>query len=389
MKRKITALICLLAVLSVIAAAALPANAVSINSGLQALRGQWSRSEGPSAAGISLEYSYFVPKSDRPCPLIVLLGGAGEGTPSGHELDANDFANWSSDEYQARVFDADGMYILILKAPEPMYFDTCPTAPMYSAITDFISRHNIDTSRVTVGGWCLGASGAARLAVQYPSLFSGLMLFSGRTVLTPSEARAVKNTRVWIFGSKADTYSVYATFSLPTWNNVVAATADKNNVRLTSCDFAPRAALILNHYMWKLAEYDYSPSVLGVYTDLSTVDGNGSVIANPEVIRFMTMTKDGIARNEAPGEATETGAATATDTQAATATDSSAATATDTAAGPVSEETETKASAGAENPAPGKEEGKKGRGAAIGVSCAAAVCLAGASAAIIRKKRRK
>ena len=386
MKRKSVLIICAMLVFTVSVSAFVTAGAMSVNAGLYALRGQWSRATGPSADGLALEYSYFCPKSSRPCPMFVFLGGAGEGTPSGKELEANDFAMWSGDEMQSRVFDADGMYIMILKAPEPM-FDTCPTGPMYSAITDFISKHNVDTSRITVGGWCLGASGASRLATQYPSLFSGLMLFSGRTVVTPSEARTLKDKRVWIFCSKADTYSVYATFTLPSWTNVAAATSDKNNVRLTTSDSAPRAALILNHLMWRLAEYDFSPSVLGQYSNLKTVDGYENVIANPTVINYMTMTKDGIAHNTAEDEASETEAATATDTQAATATDTAAATSTDTSAEAVTEETEQTSAAQAETQAADKTE-KRGRAAAIaGVSAAAAVCIA-LGAVIIRKKRK-
>ena len=388
MKKKLLSAVCALLILTVIASAFISANAMSVNSGLDALRGQWSRSAGPSAAGISLEYSYFVPASKAACPLVVLLGGAGEGTPSGQELKANEFAIWSSDEYQAKVFDADGMYMMILKAPEPVYFDTCPTAPVYSAVRDFISKHNVDTSRVIVGGWCLGATGAARLATEHPDLVSGLMLFSGRTVLTPAEARTLKDTRVWLFCSKADTYSVYATFTLPSWNNMVSAASDKNNIRLTSSDTAPRADLIFNHRMWRLAEYEFSPAVLGQYTNLKTIDGNGNTIASPSVISFMTMTKDGIARNTKPDEASETEAATATDTQAATATDTAAATAADTAAETVTEETEPAADTRESQTEPVKKGKKSVLPAVTGAVCAAAVCMA-AGAVVLRRKKRK
>ncbi len=386
MKRKLSAVLLFLFAASVIIPSPILAHAMSINAGVPALRGQWQRSEGPRAEGISLEYSYFVPSVPSPCPLVVLLGGAGEGTPSGKELEANDFANWSSDEFQARVFDADGMYIMILKAPEPVYFDTCPTAPMYSAISDFISKHNVDRERVIVGGWCLGASGAARLASSYPDVFSGLMLFSGRTVLAPYEARALRNTRVWLFCSKADTYSNYATFTLPSWNNIVAATADKNNIRLTSSDTAPRAALILNHHMWMLAEYDFSPSVLGNFKKLKTVDGSGNTVASPTVIEYMTMTKDGIARNTSPEEEASETDATPTDTGAATASDTGV-TATD-AGESIAETVSAQTTADSASQEDEKTQPKSKKALAAVTACAGAVCvILGAAIVIFRKKK--
>ncbi len=230
------------------------------------------------------------------------MPGAGEGTPEGHELDANDFAYWSSEEYQAKVPNGGGMYIMIMRAPEPVYFDTCPTEPIYAAIKDFIDKHNVDTSRVFVGGWCVGATGAVNLAQAHPDLFDGVMLFSPRTFVSDTEAKALRNMKFWLFSSKGDTYSNYAAFVLTSWNNITAATADKSQVRLTSSSLAPRAALILNHYSWLVAEQDFSPAVTSQYRGLETVDGNGKKIANPSVISFMTASDGFEKETEAPTE---------------------------------------------------------------------------------------
>ena len=142
----------------------------------------------------------------------------------------------------------------------------------------------------------------------------------------------------------------------------------------------------MNHRMWRLAEYDFSPSVLGQYSNLKTIDGYENVIANPTVINYMTMTKDGIPRNQEPEEATESEAATATDTQAATATDTAAATSTDTSAQAVTGEPE-QTTAPQEKPQTANKAEKRGKAiVTAGVSAAAVVCIA-LGAAIIRKKR--
>ncbi|MBR2731023.1 MAG: hypothetical protein IKD72_03450 [Clostridia bacterium] len=266
---------------------------------------------------------------------MVLLGGVGEGTPSGHELDANDFAYWSSEEYQARISDAPGMYILILKAPEPVYFDTCPLTPMFAAIRDFVETHNVDRKRIYVGGWCIGATGAARLATNHPDFFAGLMLFSPRTLITEREAELIKHMKVWIFACRGDTYSPYATYAKPSWDNLTEKTADPSLLRCTVCDTAPRAALLFNHLTWRLAEQDFSAGVAGDYTDLSTIDGFGNAVPRPTVIQFMTAYK--------PGEAPPTTAPAAeTTTQATTAPEPTSAptTAANTTAAAVAATTE-------------------------------------------------
>ncbi|MBR4727274.1 MAG: hypothetical protein IK080_05230 [Clostridia bacterium] len=323
-KNSIRLLACLLSCLLLAGSAAVGAAAVPFSSGLPALQKQWARSEGPEGEGIRLEYSYFTPDTQEACPLFVLLGGAGEGTPSGHELDANDFAYWSSEEFQARVSDAPGMYIMILKAPEPVYFDTCPLTPMFAAVRDFAQTHNVDRKRIYVGGWCIGATGAARLATNHPDFFAGLMLFSPRTLLTEREAQTIRNMKIWIFACKADSYSTFSAYAKPSWENVTAAAADRSLLRYTTCSSAPRAALLINHKTWRLAEQDYSAGVAGDYTNLSTVDGFGRTVQSPTVIQFMTAYKPGEAPpTTAPAEETSTTtepATTQAETTAVTAT---------------------------------------------------------------------
>ncbi|MBQ6264666.1 MAG: hypothetical protein IJK60_04380 [Clostridia bacterium] len=375
-KSIINRILCFIVCLFLFSGAVLPASAISINSGLTALRGQWSRSEGPSAGGMSLEYSYYVPSVQEPCPLVVLLGGAGEGTPSGNELKANKFANWSSDEFQSRAAGAGGMYILILKAPEPVYFDTCPLAPMFAAIKDFAEKHNVDKRRIAVGGWCIGASGAARLAVNHPDFFSGLILFSPRTIITDSEAKTIRNMKVWILACDGDTYSPYLTYGYPSWQSVARNTANKASVRCTTCTTAPRAALLLNHETWRLAEYDFSSSVLGDFTNLKTVDGYDNTVGNPSMISFMTAYRSG-------EEPSETQTETETETQPETETAPKTAANTEQTDKPTSE-----LSTAEDEPLPAQQESRAQKPLMLLIA-AGATALIAAGVVLIEKRKKK
>lgn len=266
------------------------ARAVRLEEGLDALREQWSRGKGPESGGFALEYSYFEPESASPenrLPLFVFMAGAGEGSRSGKELTDNDFANWSSEELQSRALGG-GAYLQILKAPEPVYFDTVPVSSVFAAIDDFAENHSVDKSRIYVLGWCIGAAGAANVVLQYPSYFAGLGLISPRVVISSGEAEKLKDTPVWIFSCKNDTYSAYGVYVVPSWNNLVKKTGDGNNIRLTTSKTAPRAAAIFNHMMWRLLEYDFDESVLADFRDLKTVNGDGEEITLQRVISWFT-----------------------------------------------------------------------------------------------------
>lgn len=269
--------------------ASVAAAAVSLDDGLDALRGQWSRDEGPRAGGFSLDYSYFEPAAaaTEKLPLFVFMPGAGEGTYEGKELIKNDFCKWSSEELQSRVTNASGAYLLILRSPEPIYFDTCPVESIHAAIMDFVDRYNVDAGRVYLFGWCLGENGALKTVLAHPGDYAGIALFSGHRAISARDAETLRDTAVWILGSTGDTYSVYSIYIAPSWNNV-CKTGDTGMRRFTSCSSAPRAAAIFNHNMWNLAEDDYSASAMKLYSGLYTLDGAGKTVAAPEFIGWFT-----------------------------------------------------------------------------------------------------
>ena len=289
MKKRILSIILCAAL--IFTSVAVCASAVTVGSGLAALRAQWKRDVGPSVNGVKHEYSYFVPDCDpdKSCPLVVFLAGAGEGSSSGQELRANDFAYWSSEEYQARATGGNGMYLLIIKANEPVYFDSCPLEPLFQTVKSFVDKYdNIDRNRITVFGWCLGASGAKRLALAHPEFFSGLAFFSPMTSLNAEECETLKNTRIWLFSSYLDVYSFYPINNGATWRNLKRNTADKSNIRSTTSLIAPRVTYFLSHHTWRIAERDYEPSAQAQYIFLRTVDGSGKSVSPDGVIAFMT-----------------------------------------------------------------------------------------------------
>ena len=253
------------------------------------LRAQWRRDAGPNKGGYSLDYSYFEPKAAKTeaLPLFVFMPGAGEGTYEGKELYQNNFYLWSSEKFQSRVTDAAGAYLLILRSPEPIYFDTCPVESIHAAIMDFASRYNVDTSRIYLFGWCLGENGVVRTVLAHPNDYAGMALFSGHRTVSSNDAETLRDMAIWILGSTGDSYSLYDVYTYPAWNNV-RGVGDTAKRRFTSCSSAPQAAAIFNHNMWNLAEDDYSAEAKKLYGGLKTVDGAGKTVASPTFISWFT-----------------------------------------------------------------------------------------------------
>ena len=254
-----------------------------------ALRAQWRRDAGPEKSGYSLDYSYFEPAAarDEKLPLFVFMPGAGEGTYEGKELYKNNFYLWSREEFQSRVTGASGAYLLILRSPEPIYFDTCPVESIHAAIMDFAARYNVDKNRIYLFGWCLGENGVVRTVLAHPNDYAGMALFSGHRTVTASDAETLRHMAIWILGSTGDSYSLYNVYTYPSWNNV-RTVGDAEKRRFTSCSSAPQAAAIFNHNMWNLAEDDYSAAAKKLYGGLKTVDGAGKTVASPTFISWFT-----------------------------------------------------------------------------------------------------
>ncbi len=285
------ALAVMLSLAMLVSSFAFAVSAVSVNDGMKALRAQWSRGVGPEAGGMTVDYSYYSPKkSDSDTtkyPLCIFLAGAGEGGYEGEELVGNKFAYWSGEETQARFRNSGGAYLLIARSHDPIYWDMMPISSLKAAIDDFAQKNpNVDTNRIYVIGWCLGAVGATRLITEYPDSFAGAVLNANRTTISSSEAAKIKDMAIWLVHCTTDSYSVYNLYCSPTWKNLKAQTSNPAKIRLTTCEDSPDTGALYNHVVWNYVVYDCQDDAGCV--GLKTIDGYGNEDANPTAISWLS-----------------------------------------------------------------------------------------------------
>ncbi|MGN0468879.1 MAG: dienelactone hydrolase family protein [Acutalibacteraceae bacterium] len=261
-------------------------NDVSINDGLTALRAQFSRDAGPKKDGFSIDYSFFSPvKSSSDTtkyPLVIIMAGAREGTYQGKELLANEFAYWSGKEYQQRFISSGGAFILIARAPEErlLCWDSEKlTAPLKAAIDDFTQKHpNVDTNRIYVMGWCLGAKGAINLAVKYENFAAAVVIMVPPFTVSEEEAKALSNTPTWLIGCKNDSYALYGLYIKPSWERICKYAARPEKNYFTTFDTAADTTYFFNHNVWLQVSHDMQLES-DSYSGMKTINGNSELIS--------------------------------------------------------------------------------------------------------------
>lgn len=292
MKRIIAVSLCVLLLIPMLFTASFAA--VSENAGMSALRAQWSRGEGPKKDGYDIDYSFFSPvangaSADHQYPLLVIMPGFGESTHEGEELTANDFALWSSREYQEKFYNG-ASYIVIARAPEEsaLNWDSpLPIPALKAAIDDFCNKNpNVDTNRIYVMGWSLGATGATRLVANYDNFIAAALIFSPIYTMSDAEAEACRNKAVWLFGCKNDSIATYGLYTKASWNKLTDKTSDYSKIRLTTTETAPNTPGLFHHNTWNLALRDMTDN--GGCTGVKTIDGTGSVIDKPSIIGWLS-----------------------------------------------------------------------------------------------------
>lgn len=291
-KRIIAVTLCILMLLPVFCSGVFAA--VSESAGMDAIRAQWSRGEGPKENGYDIDYSFFSPIANGASdsisyPLLVILPGFGESTYEGEELIANDFPLWSSKEYQQKFYNG-GAYIIIARAAEEaaLFWNSALIIPaLKAAIDDFCSKNsNVDTNRIYVMGWSYGATGAIRLTANYDNFISAALIFSPIYAMSNSETQACRNKAIWLFACKKDSIAIYDLYTKASWNSLLENSSDYSKLRLTTTSTAPNTPMLFHHNTWNLALRDMTDN--GGCTGINTIDGNGNVISAPSIISWLS-----------------------------------------------------------------------------------------------------
>lgn len=265
-------------------------SAVSIKKGVDALQNEFQKGVGPKTGAYTIDYRYFSPqkseKDKTKYPLVVILHGYTEGTYEGEQIYENDFARWACDEYQKRFANSGGAYIMIARAPEEkmVAWNTAALVePLKAAIDDFVksNENNIDTSRIYIMGWSLGATDAVRIAAKYPDYFAALIYIAADRKITEAQAKKLKNTAVWIMHCTTDSYAIYSNTAKPSWENIKKNTNVPSKVRITTYKDALTINGFINHNVWEPLMYDMEYKGSG-YSDMKTVDANGKTVSNSE-----------------------------------------------------------------------------------------------------------
>lgn len=259
------------------AALGVGAYAVPLDSGTDALKAEF---KGGSGGG--LDYRYFAPAAEegKKYPLVIWLHGVASGNYAGDQIDSYDICKWVSDEFQARFANAGGAYVFAPRCPGG--WDLASTATLKSCIDSFIARFDdIDTKRIYLIGFSVGATMVLKTASRYPDFFAAAVPISA-VVQENSQVKALKNMAVWFFANERDGYvsaNVAATGN--SFNQLKTVAADKSRVRFTAVSKAVTpsgAEVATQHYMWRIVTNDMFMDDGSQYAFSTTRDGTGETI---------------------------------------------------------------------------------------------------------------
>lgn len=239
MKKLISLILCLLIMIPVLSLSlgAFAAD-VSLSQGKDALIAQWQKGDYGK-----LDYRAYSPVRGEgdtvKYPLVVMLHGKYSGSKEGEQLTGTDFYKWSSSEYQARFKDSGGAFILMPRTPGGdvnTWDNTGYHDELMSLVRDYISanENNIDTSRVYLSGWSMGAAGTISVASNNKNFFAALVIIAPFDSVTAGQVKAMKDTPIWLVTCTKDTTASHITFAKPFWNSVKDTTEIPSHCRITT-----------------------------------------------------------------------------------------------------------------------------------------------------------
>ena len=301
MKKIISFVLCLLLLMQT-AVLISGAVGVSLSQGKDALVAQWEKGDSHG-----FDYRAYSPVKDpedtTKYPLVVMLHGKYSGTNEGEQLIASDFYNWSSSEYQSRFKDTSGAFIIMPRTPggdSLTWANTSYHADLRNLVNDYISANadNIDTSRIYIIGWSMGAAGAISVASNYNNFFAAAVIIAPFDSVTNAQLKALKYTPVWLVTCTKDTTASHITFAKPFWNGLKDTTEIPSYCRITTFskyNYYDSG----NHNVHHAVAFDLlnQPSDCG----MSTETAKGTPVAtneNESIITWLSSQKLGQAKEE-------------------------------------------------------------------------------------------
>ncbi len=282
MKKFLSLLLALVCVFS----AGFSAAAVGYDEGLEALQAQFQKGNGPEVNGYSLDYRWFSPAKENDStkyPLVIWLHGMMEGSHEGKQVTENNIAYWTSEEFQSRFQPAGGAYILAPRSPEEdsIYWNEDMIEPVRAIIDEFIKSHNVDTTRIYIGGFSMGGKMTLNMAVAYPEMFAAAFPICPAWSPTAEQLEYVADLPIWITSSKKDPIVNYNTCVTPLWNKLTKVTNLPEACRfssLTTSRFEDGKKCVSNHHAWFSVNHDMFTVDGGKYPEMSTVNAKGEAV---------------------------------------------------------------------------------------------------------------
>ncbi len=281
--RKLTAIV--LAALMLVGITAVGASAMSLDSGLDALKGQFVKGIGPEVNGYTIDYRYFSPVGENDStkyPVVVWLHGMGDGAKEGKQVTEHEIAKWTSDEYQARFSKSGGAFIIAPRSLEEkgIYWSDDLIYPLRAAVDDFIAKNraNVDISRIYIGGYSMGGKMTLKMAVAYPEFFAAAFPICPAWTPSTEQTEKIADMPVWLTSCVIDPLVNYFSSVRPTWNNIVATSNVAQDCRFTTLTVSCYANGVPNvsaHHSWYSVTNDKFSDENGDYPMMSVVNGLG------------------------------------------------------------------------------------------------------------------
>lgn len=305
-----------LSVLTMLICFCVGGSAMSINSGMDALRSQFQSGQS------KLDYVYYSPVRDEndstKYPLVVWLHGNSSGDYPGHQLHRGDcdIALWSGDEFQSRFENAGGAFLLLPRCPTNtavLAWGAERKDDVKTTIDEFVEENpNVDTTRIYIGGYSLGGKMVVLMASEYPQYFAAAFLMSATYPASNSEIESMAQMPVWVFANKKDIKTpsvIYSTSVKPRWDYLCSVAANPEHCRITTFeDFYytngdKNTTSKQQHNTWYAVIHDLFMDNGQPFTESQTFDGNANEVTLSRPSGFLSWLSQQSTESRKPQEA--------------------------------------------------------------------------------------